>query len=203
MEKEVEMESASLKLLELGGPEELTALFSQLRPHLRKMIEIRLDRRLHSRVDASDIVQETYVRARQGLTSFLESPKMDPTTWLRLISKHLIAEIHRHHFRSIRSPEREQNWEDDNSDLLINRIADSIHSIGAAIDQKQLLDRVRIAMDQLSFNDREIIEMRHVDEMSIQQAADILGIAFEAAKKRYHRALSRFRELTAELHATS
>lgn len=188
--------------LQLGGPEELTNLFSHLRPHLRKMVEIRLDRRLHSRVDASDIVQETYVRARQGLDAFLESPKMDPLTWLRLIGKHLIAEIHRHHFRSMRSPEREQHWEDNSSDLLINRIADSIHSFGAAIDQNQLLERVRTLMDQLSLNDREIIEMRHVDEMSMQQAAESLGITFEAAKKRHHRALSRFRELTAELHET-
>ena len=193
------MESATLKQLKEGGEEELTNLFMRVRPHIRQMIDIRLDRRLHSRVDASDIVQETYVRARQGLATFLQSPKMDPLTWLRLIGKHLIAEIHRHHFRSKRSPEREQKWGDDSSDMLVNRIADSMHSMGAHIDQKHLLDQVRSSMDQLSFNDREIIEMRHVDELSIQEAADTLEISFEAAKKRYHRAICRFRELTTSL----
>jgi DNA-directed RNA polymerase specialized sigma24 family protein len=38
--------------------------------------------------------------------------------------------------------------------------------------------------------------MRHVDQMSIEEAAQFLEITFEAAKKRYQRALTRFRELT-------
>jgi RNA polymerase sigma-70 factor, ECF subfamily len=128
----------------------------------------------------------------------LKSPKMDPLTWFRLIGKHLIAEQHRHHFRSKRSPDREQMVSFDASDLLINRIADSIHSVGAAIDQQQLLRQVQTAMQHLSPNDREIIEMRHVDEMTMQEAAVALELSLETAKKRYQRALKRFRELTAQ-----
>jgi RNA polymerase sigma factor (sigma-70 family) len=121
---------------------------------------------------------------------------MDPVTWLRLVSKHLIAEVHRHHFRSKRSPDREQNYDEDCSDLLVNRIAQSMQSVGSVFNRVELLERVRGAMRQLSCNDREIIEMRHVDQMSIEEAAQFLEITFEAAKKRYQRALSRFRELT-------
>lgn len=191
--------TATIERLHDGGLDELTKLFMRLRPHIRQMVEVRLDRRLHSRVDASDIVQETFVRASQGLEAYLESPKMDPLTWLRIIGKHLVAEEHRHHFRSKRSPEREETGLDDSSDALVNRIADSVHSLSAAMDQEQLVLRVRAAMSKLSCNDREIIEMRHVDELSIQEAADSLEISFEAAKKRYHRALKRFRELTNSL----
>lgn len=176
----------------------LTSVFMRVRPHIRKMVENRLDRRLHSRVDASDIVQETFVRASQGLANYARSPKMDPVTWLRLIGKHIVAEIHRHHFRSKRTPERELHFDNDCSELLINRIAESMYSVGAKIDQQELHQRVRAAMQQMSPMDREIIDMRHVDELSMQEAAVALDISLEAAKKRYQRALARFRELTSD-----
>lgn len=176
----------------------LTSVFMRIRPHIRKMVENRLDRRLHSRVDASDIVQETFVRASQGLATYARSPKMDPVTWLRLIGKHIVAEIHRHHFRSKRTPERELHFDNDCSELLINRIAESMYSVAAKIDQQELHQRVRLAMHQMSPMDREIIDMRHVDELSMQEAANALDISLEAAKKRYQRALARFRELTAD-----
>ncbi|MCU0718006.1 MAG: sigma-70 family RNA polymerase sigma factor [Pirellula sp.] len=187
-----------LNLLNGNREDELAALFSRVRPHIRQLIENRLDRRLLARVDASDIVQETFVRANQSLATYLASPKMDPVTWLRLIGKHLVAEVHRHHFRAKRSPDRELNCDTDlSTDFLTEYLATSMLSLSSILDRQEMVIKIRCTLEQLTPADREIIEMRHIDELTLQESADILGITLEAAKKRYQRALSRIRSIVA------
>jgi RNA polymerase sigma-70 factor (ECF subfamily) len=191
-------QSTMMNLLKENREDELAALFSRVRPHIRQLIENRLDKRLLARVDASDIVQETFVRANQSLEAYLACPKMDPVTWLRLIGKHLVAEVHRHHFRAKRTPDRELKSEGDYSnDFLTEYLATSILSLSSVLDRQDLILRIRSTLEQLPPADREIIEMRHVDELTLHESADILGITLEAAKKRYQRALSRIRSIVA------
>ena len=194
--------SQILKRLKEGGIDELSALFMKLRPQIRGMVESRLDRRLLSRVDASDIVQETFVRASNGLKSYLNSPKVHPVVWLRRIGKHLIVETCRHHFRSKRTPDREYTTDDDESNFLVNKVVDSMESVGSMLDRTLLLQKVRETLLQMPTMDREIIEMRHIDGLSLQDAAACLEIPLETTKKRYFRALKRFRELTQGFKST-
>lgn len=191
--------SQILKRLQDGGQEELTQLFMKLRPQIRGMVESRLDRRLLSRVDASDIVQETFVRASQNFASYLNSPKVHPVVWLRLIGKHLIAETCRYHFRSKRTPDREQLVDDDGSDLLINKVADSMTSVGSVLDHAHMVQQVKSTLQQLAQIDREIIEMRHIEGLTLHEAADSLELSYETTKKRYFRAIKRFREYAEHL----
>ncbi len=188
-----------LALLNQGGARELTALFMRSRSHIRRLVESRLDKRLLARVDASDIVQETFLRATAGMEAYLKSPKVPPIVWLRLIGKHIVSETHRRHFRDKRSPERENNWYQDGDDLLSQKLVDSMHSVGSWMARRELASKVRDAIKNLSEQDREIIEMRHLEELSIKESAMVLELNIETTKKRYYRALSRFRELVADI----
>lgn len=191
--------SQIIQRLREGGLPELTQLFMKMRPQIRGMVQSRLDRRILSRVDASDIVQETFVRASQGFNNYIHEPKAHPVVWLRLISKHLIAETCRYHFRGKRSPEREQMVEDDGSDLLINKVADSMTSVGSVLDHAHMVQQVKTTLQQLSQIDREIIEMRHIEGLTLHEAADSLELSYETTKKRYFRAIKRFREYAEHL----
>lgn len=183
----------------VDGPDSLAKTFIGVRDHLKAMISSRLDRRLLTRVDASDIVQEVYLRAMQGLPTFLESPSVHPVVWLRLIGKHLVAETHRRHFRAKRSPERETPNVDDDNGLVINHIADSIQSVHSAIAREELVERVRQLFSEMCDQDRDVLEMRHTEGLAIVEIAAVLGISLEAAKKRYYRALARFRDIASDM----
>lgn len=188
--------SQTLVHLQSGGEEQLTELFMRLRAHLRRMIEVRLDRRLHARVDASDIVQETFVRASRNLDAYLKSPTMHPVVWLRLIGKRVIAETHRKHFRERRTPSRELHLNDTADDSLVLQIADSLHSAGSQVVRRELIEQVRATVARLQESDREILEMRHMEALTLEEAANVLELSYDTAKKRYQRALKRFRKLS-------
>lgn len=190
--------SRVLSRLKEGGVPELTTLFMQHRDSLRKVIALRLDPRLYARVDASDIVQETYVRAVKALSAYLSAPTIHPVVWLRLIGKRLVAETHRKHFRNKRSPDHELafNLYDD---PLVNHLADSLPSAGSVVADREILSKIQRLMHQLPLNDREILEMRHLESMSITEISTSLDISYESAKKRYQRAFQRFRKMAGSM----
>ncbi|HBJ36415.1 MAG TPA: RNA polymerase factor sigma-70 [Planctomycetaceae bacterium] len=183
----------------IDGPDTLAEMFIDVRDHLKAMISARLDKRLQTRVDASDIVQEVYLRAMQGLPTFLQSPNVHPVVWLRLIGKHLVAETHRRHFRAKRSPDREASNVDNDNDLVVNHIADSIQSVHTAIAREELVVKIRHLFTQMSDQDRDVLEMRHTEGLGLIEIAGVLGISLDAAKKRYYRALARFRDVAGEI----
>ncbi len=111
----------------------LSEVFMLYRDHLREMIRLRLDPRLHSRVDESDVVQEVFLRANQNLEAYSKQSDIPPLVWLRQIGKHLVAETHRHHFRSKRNPRMECQFTVEESDLLENFLAQSVESLGAKL----------------------------------------------------------------------
>jgi len=186
MEDESIESSRILQRLKVDGVEELSRLFMLHRPMIRNMVTARLHGRICARVDASDIVQETYIRASKSLGRYLESPGIHPVVWLRNISKQLLAESLRGHFRQKRTPQREEH------DTILEEIADSVSSAEDSLVRQELVQRVRTLMAELAPMDQEILEMRHSEGYSFREIADTLELKEDTAKKRYYRALSRF-----------
>ncbi len=191
--------SQVLRRLVQGGAEALTTLFMERRDHLRTMISARLDRRLHARVDASDIVQEVYLRALKGLPTYLKSPNVHPIVWLRVIGKHLVTETHRRHFRAKRSPEHEVPAGEHGEFLWVNQLAESMQSVHSTLAHAELVRKVYELFGDMPQQDREVLEMRHAEGLSMKQIAELLEINLEATKKRYYRAVTRFRTLASDL----
>lgn len=158
------------------------------------MIAARLDSRLSSRVDSSDVVQEVYIRASRGLETFLKSPNVHPYVWMRLLCKQIVAETHERHFRAKRTPMREASSYVE-EDLLLNFMIESSPSLHTQLERQEKLRKIRELISSLPPLDREILEMRHTEGMSIQEISKTLEIQLDTAKKRYYRALDKFKSL--------
>lgn len=186
-----QLDSRILRRLQTGGVEELSQQFMQLRPSIRMMIASQIHGKLLSRLDASDIVQETFIRATRSLTSYLADPKIHPAIWLRLLSKQVMAEAVRTNYRQIRNLDMETvNFADGH---LSSVLADSQESVGKRMEKAEEIRMVNKLLTEISVTDREILNMRHAEGFSFQEIGDLLEISMEAAKKRYYRALDRFR----------
>ena len=185
-----------------GGDEQAQErLFDRHRIALRRMIDMRLDRRIQQRVDASDIVQEVMIEANRRLSQYLENPAMPFHLWLRQMARDRIIDAHRRHRASgKRSVDREQamvaGGEIDRSTIeLVAQLCDTEMTPAAAATMQELQRRFRNAIDELDEHDREIVLMRHFEQLSNQDIAEALGLTQPAASMRYLRAIRRLREL--------
>jgi RNA polymerase sigma-70 factor, ECF subfamily len=72
-------------------------IFALHRNRLRRMVEMRLDRRLQGRIDASDVIQEAHLEVAERLPEYLSDPKLPLFLWLRLVVGERMAKLHRTH----------------------------------------------------------------------------------------------------------
>lgn len=183
-----------------GKPGAVDALLGQYREPLRHIVDLRLDPVLARRVDASDIVQDVLIEANQRLTEYLKSPDMPFHLWLRHLAQDRIIDNHRRHrLAQRRSIDREQPitrpaWMDDGSSVsLVAQLIDQDRTPASEAIQGELARRLSTAIGALSEDDRDIILMRHTEQLSNQEVASLLGLTEAAASMRYLRALRRLR----------
>jgi RNA polymerase sigma-70 factor (ECF subfamily) len=158
-------------------------------------VQLRFDPKLQSRVDPSDVVQETMLEAAQRIDEYIDRSPMPFWLWLRLTVCDRLIELRRQHLgaacrdvgREIRLPEA--------SSVQIGGqlLGGDTPSNNAA--RRELADRVRRAVDRLDDDDRAIILLRNFEELTNVQAAEVLGIEPAAASKRFGRALLKLKDI--------
>ncbi|MGE3808266.1 MAG: sigma-70 family RNA polymerase sigma factor [Gemmataceae bacterium] len=183
-----------------GQPEAVDQLLNRHREPVRRMIGLRLDPALAARVDASDIVQEVMLEASKRLGDYLKNPGMPFHLWLRHLAKDHIIDAHRRHRQAQRrSVDREKalqaNWPDRSSLDLAGELIDRELTPASAALRQELQRRLRSVLEEMGEDDREVLLMRHFEQMSNQEVADALGLSEAAAGMRHLRALRRLREL--------
>jgi len=177
-------------------------LLDQHRTSLRRMIDLRLDPALGRRVDASDIVQDVLLEASKRLADYVKNPAMPFHLWLRHIAKDHIIDMHRkHRLAQRRSIDKEQSirpalTDQSSMDLAAQFIDQELTPASAAIRQ-ELQRRLEGAVAEMDEDDREMILMRHFEQLSNQEVAAELGLSEAAASMRYLRAIRRLRTLLA------
>jgi RNA polymerase sigma-70 factor, ECF subfamily len=182
-----------------GDSAAVERLLGEFREPLRKVIDLRLDPVLARRVDASDIVQDVLLEANQRLTEYLKSPNMPFHLWLRHLAQDRIIDTHRRHRQAQRrSIDREQAiqrpaWTDASSVQLVAQLVDAEQTPASAAIHQELQRRLSDALGQLGDDDRDIILMRHHEQLSNQDVAAALGLTEAAASMRYLRALRKLR----------
>lgn len=190
-----------LQQLTSDREEALAKFYSIVRDRLARVVAFRLDYRLSGRVSESDVLQDTYVRAAQRIESYLDKPDMPFFVWLRLEANQRLHEIHRQHFgaekRDIR---REVNLSqkpsaNQTSLALAAHLVAQMTSASQIIERAEQINKLERTLNEMNELDREVIALRHFEELSNLETAEILKIEPAAASKRYIRALKRLKEI--------
>ena len=182
-----------------GDPAAINGLLDRHRDSLKRMIAMRLDQKIMRRIDVSDVVQDVLVEVNRRLQDYLANPVMAFHLWVRQIAKDRIIDAHRRHRVSgKRSVDREQPLAqaaapDQSTIELAARLRDPELTPAAAAVQHELALHIQAAIELLDERDRDIILMRHYEQLSNQEIAVALDIAQPAASMRYLRALQRLR----------
>jgi len=186
-----------------GDVEAAGQLLEKHRDALRRVVQLRLDRKIQRRVDVSDIVQDVLIDANRRLADYLANPAMPFHLWLRHMARDRIIDAHRRHRASAkRSVDREQAMAapafDRTTLELAAQLSDHQLTPAAAATMNELQRRFQDAIEVLDEHDREVVIMRHFEQLSNQEVADALGLTQAAASMRYLRAMRKLRSLLAE-----
>lgn len=175
-------------------------IFAHYRSRLRRMVQLRIDRRLQGRLDASDVLQEAFLDVSMRAAEYSARPELPFFLWLRLITGQKLLEIHRRHLKTqMRDATLEISLHrgalpEANSISLAAQLLGRLTSASTAAVRAELqiqLQQVLNAMDPL---DREILALRHFEELSNGEVASVLNLTKSAASNRYVRALKRLKD---------
>jgi RNA polymerase sigma-70 factor (ECF subfamily) len=187
---------ALLQQARQGDRRALDELLGRYRAYLHQFVELRLDPRLRSRVDPSDVVQEAQLEAVRRLHDYLEQPAMPFRLFLRQLAHDRILKMHRHHAATARRAiGREQALPEESSVLLAQQLLARGSTPSHQADRRELAERLREAMNLLSESDREILLLRNFEGLSNQEVGHLLGIEPTAASQRHGRAMLRLHKV--------
>lgn len=169
------------------------------RGRLRHLVAYRLDPRLAARVDPSDVVQEALADASRKLSNYLEHRPLPYYPWLRQLALEKLLKLHRRHITAQkRSVTREEDLilplPDESALELAGRFVARSQPIGHLL-RLEVRQRVQSVLARLEPRDREVLVLRHVEQMSAREMGAVLGVSPGAVRVRHLRALQRFQYL--------
>jgi RNA polymerase sigma-70 factor, ECF subfamily len=181
------------------------ALLAAHQDRLWRMIAFRMDPRLRGRVDALDVIQDAFVEASAHRSDYFRPSTGPLFLWLRTIVVNKLLEVHRHHLGTrMRDAKRDlplaaPRWQEDTSSALCAHLTAGVTSPSAAAARDEVRTRLADALARIDPIDREVLALRHFEQLSNAEAAQVLGIHEYAAAKRHLRALRRLREMLADM----
>jgi RNA polymerase sigma-70 factor, ECF subfamily len=197
--------SQLLERLRAGDRRALGELFQHHRDRLRRMVELRMDARLHGRIDASDVLQDGFLDLVQRVDSDRSEPSLPVFLWLGRVVSDRLAMIHRHHLGTqMRDVSQEVSLYRDpmpqtSSAALVSMLLGRLTTPSNVAIRAEPIPRVQEAVNSLDPLDREIVALRHFEQLSRAETAEVLGITEEAGAKRYIRALKKLKSILAAM----
>ncbi|HBE71576.1 MAG TPA: RNA polymerase subunit sigma [Planctomycetaceae bacterium] len=191
-----------LKRAKEGDASARSDLVALYRDRIKRMVSLRMDRRLQSRVDASDIVQDASLEATKRLDEyFAKTDSMDFFVWLRWLAIDKLLDTHRFH---LGAQKRRADQEvsiysrpvaEATSIALAEHLLGRVTQPSESIQKRELQVALEEALNDLDPVDREVLVLRHFEDLSNNETAAVLGIKKSGASRRYVVALARLREL--------
>jgi RNA polymerase sigma-70 factor (ECF subfamily) len=180
-------------------------LLSRHRERLHTMVSLRLDPRLKGRIDPSDVIQEAFLTASIQLNDYLKNPSMPFFLWLRAVTGQRLIALHRHHLgKQKRDAGREiplypRAFPEASSAALAAQLLGHALRPSQVAMQAEFEAKVHEVLDQMDPLDREILVLRHFEQLSNTESAQVLDLGESAASKRYIRALRRLKAILMEM----
>jgi RNA polymerase sigma-70 factor (ECF subfamily) len=188
-----------------GDQESWEALLTRHADRLRRMVAFRLDQRLQGRIDPSDVIQESHLEAWRHLADYLRDPSVPFFLWLRGIVGNKMRELHRHHLGAqMRDAGREVSlyrgtMPETTSAALAAQLLGHMTGPSEAAVRAEVKVRLQEALNSMDPLDREVLALRHFEQLSPVETAQVLGIKEKAAGMRYVRALRRLKDILTAL----
>lgn len=175
----------------------------RFRKPLARMVERRMERQMKTRVDASDVVQDSYLEAWKHLSEYVANPVLPFVVWLRqIVSQQTVAAYRTHVVAQMRSAHRETSLDraaaPDESQILAEQLAGPIESPSDNAMREERRAILAETLNAMEPDEREILTLRHFDGFNSVESAEVLGISAAAASKRYIRAIKRLQGLLHE-----
>jgi RNA polymerase sigma-70 factor (ECF subfamily) len=182
-------------------PAAVGELFALHRNRLKRMVQLRLDHRLQGRIDASDVLQEAFLEFAQALPVYINNPQPPFYLWLRCITGRKLHALHRQHLGTrMRDAGREVSLyrgalPEASSVSLAAQLLGKLTTPSQACLRAEIQLRIQEALNEMEPLDREVLALRHYEQLSNHETAYALGISEAAASVRFMRALRRLKEL--------
>jgi len=192
--------AGELLQLQMQGEAAVVQLFDRYRSKLARMVMLRLDARLVGKIDVDDILQDVFVETNRRIRDFLDQPTVPFFIWLRQLTSQILIDVHR---RYVGAQKRDVNREisldqwgaaSAESAVLLGQLSDSLTSPSQFAVRNEMVQELRAALQDLEPIDREVLILRHLEELGNNEVAAVLGIDKYAASKRYVRALGRLKD---------
>ncbi len=184
-----------------GDRAALASLFAHYRDRLGRIIHFRLDHRIRGRVDTDDVLQETYLAAEKRIEHFLHDSPQGFFIWLRLLANQTLIDVHRRHLGTqSRNAGRERSlqsgWTSQSTSFSLSfHLLGHLTSPSQAALRAELSTQLNLALSTMGELDREVLALRHFEELTNSETATVLGLTEQAASARYVRAISRLKQV--------
>jgi len=184
-----------------GDRDALAELFTLYRPRLWRMVNFRLDPRLRGRVDPDDILQDAWVNAVARINHFLTDASRSCFIWFRMIVQQTMVDVHRKHLGADkRSASRERSLSarahlDSTSTSLAYHLQAHLTSPSSAVVRAEMAQQLDTVLQGMSEIDREVLALRHFEQLTNAETAMVLEMSEQAASVRYVRALQRLKKV--------
>ncbi|WP_165073637.1 sigma-70 family RNA polymerase sigma factor [Paludisphaera rhizosphaerae] len=188
-----------------GDEGALVELFARHRDRLKRMVRLRLDRRLQGRVDPSDVIQEAHLEVLRRAGEYVRDPAMPAFLWLRFLTGERLLHVHRRHLGTqMRDVGQEVSLHrgpipQATSVSLAALLLGKLTSPTQAAQRAEMQLRLQAILNEMDPIDREVLTLRHFEELSNSETARVLGLEKTAASNRYIRALKRLRDVMATM----
>lgn len=182
----------------LGSEVARGELLEAYRPYLELLSRVEIGRRLQTKVDTADIVQETFLEAHRNFAGFRGRTAAEFVQWLREILAGRVANVLRHYLgtkgRDVRR-ERSLHVDLDQSSRIIDRGLFAVQSTPSQqVVKRETGLQLAAAISKLPDAYRDVVVLRHLEECSFAEVATRMGRSVDSVQKLWVRALASLRE---------